>query len=62
MNLIPVGHGRFATVDADDFERLSGLCWHVGADSAARQHFGEFAYLNYPEEPKRPKGDRRAAA
>ena len=31
MNLIPVGHGRFATVDADDFERLSGLCWHVGA-------------------------------
>lgn len=29
-------------------------------DGAARQYFGEFAYLNYPEEPKRKPSDRSA--
>jgi hypothetical protein len=30
--LIPVGHGKYAIVDADDYERLSKYKWHLRTD------------------------------
>jgi hypothetical protein len=32
IRLIPVGHGKYAIVDADDYERLAKYEWHVHND------------------------------
>lgn len=36
---IPLGHGKFAIVDDDDFERLSKFKWHMGGTYAMRKRW-----------------------
>ena len=73
--LIPLTQDKFAIVDSEDYDELSGYKWHVSKggrtdygkrlslgyfddeiaaakayDKKAFELFGEFAYLNFPDE------------
>jgi hypothetical protein len=47
VQLIELSQGKVAQVDDEDYLTLSQHTWH---DELAKQHYGEFAKLNFPEE------------